>query len=287
MRTAADYLYSGEYDKAKFTSAYESLFAHVTKFNKPSIPDLIFVLGKIGSDKTITDTRWAAYMLATMFVETSHTIKLKQAAPGGQTSHVHKAWRNFTPVKEVGSGKGHGYHFPVKVDRLPNGDANVTEWDGDQWVVSSSGIAQKVQPSAIAGMRNPRLAESPLFRQAMGQMNQYYGRGYVQLTWWYNYISAGMATGQGLLFLFDPDKMLDPTSAYSIMSVGMVTGKSFANRRKFSQYFIGGKTDYLSARDMVNPGASLANKKELADIAIRFEAVLFSARVQQQGGKRP
>ncbi|HEY2900956.1 MAG TPA: glycoside hydrolase [Polyangia bacterium] len=277
MRTAADYLHTGEYDKTKFTSAYESLFAHVTKFNKPSIPDLIFVLGKIGSDKTITDLRWAAYMLATMFVETSHTIKLKRITPGHprmQTSSTQKVWRNFVPVEEAGHGHGLRYFAPVKVERQANGDVNVTEWDGNQWVVSAAGVPRKVQATAARGVK-PGIAESPQYQQASGQSNQYYGRGYVQLTWWDNYVSAGMMIGKGLTFLLDPDRMLDPDLAYVVMSKGMVTGRSFANGRKLSQYFIGGHTDYVGARDMVNPGAPLANKKEVANIARRFEDALF------------
>jgi predicted chitinase len=278
MRSAADYPYSGEYDKTKFTSAYELSFAHVTKFNKPSIPDLLFLLGKIGSDKTITDTRWAAYMLATMFVETSHTVRLKQ---GSSASHrTQKVWRNFTPVEEAGHGRGREYFLPVKVDRLSNGDALVTEWDGDQWRVLPSGIAQNQTPGILRGIDDPTASASPIYVQAPGQANQYYGRGYVQLTWWDNYLKAGIVAGKGLAFLFDPDQLLDRDQAYSVMSVGMVTGKGFANGRRLSQYFIGAKTDYVHARDMINKGVALAQKKEVADIARKFEDVLFLARIK-------
>ena len=60
----------------------------------------------------------------------------------------------------------------------------------------------------------------------------------------------------------------------------MCTGKGFANKRTFANYFIGSHTDYVSARNMVNPGTSLAHKKEAAEIAERFERALFASKAQ-------
>ncbi|MDB4980114.1 MAG: glycoside hydrolase family 19 [Myxococcales bacterium] len=269
-------------DKAKFSSLYASSFAKVTRFNLPSMSDLLFVLGKIQDDKRITDVRWAAYILGTMFVETSHTIRLKEQLGARVRPHkprTVKAWRNFSPVEEVGHGSGRPYFRPVKVKRLQTGDAQVTEWDGDQWTVPAGG-GRPVPRSEGAARGSGILVGPPAanFTHDDGVENQYFGRGYVQLTWWDNYVSAGVAVGRGLAFLYEPDLMIRPDLAYEIMALGMVTGKTFANGRRLSQYFSGGHSDYVRARDIVNPGAPLSNKKEVGEIAQLFEKVLLDAR---------
>jgi hypothetical protein len=132
--------------------------------------------------------------------------------------------------------------------------------------------------SAARGLED--LAAAPVARYVKddGEEKKYFGRGYVQLTWWDNYVTAGFALGRGLDLLFNPDLLLEPNLAYQIMSLGMLTGKSFANGRSFKRYFIGGHSDYLGARMMVNPGASHKNKAEVAEIATKFEDVLFASR---------
>jgi hypothetical protein len=101
----------------------------------------------------------------------------------------------------------------------------------------------------------------------------------VQLTWWNTYASAGVTLRQGLAFLFEPNLVNDREVAYSIMATGLFTGRIFANGRRLSQYFHGGHTDYVRARNMVNAGAKHVNKVEVADIAKRFERVLLASRV--------
>jgi len=122
--SGTSYAYRGTYDKDEFAKGYESSFAHIQKFNKASVQELVSVLSMIEVDKRIIDLRWTAYMLATMFIETSHTVRM------GRGHHGKKVWRNFAPVEEVGHGRGHVYYFPAKVKRLHGGDARVTEWAG-------------------------------------------------------------------------------------------------------------------------------------------------------------
>jgi hypothetical protein len=112
-----------------------------------------------------------------------------------------------------------------------------------------------------------------------GEEEYFFGRGYVQLTWWNSYASAGVVLGQGLAFLFEPDLVNDRDVAYSIMATGLFTGKIFANGRRLSHYFHGAHTDYVGARNMVNGGANHANKVEVGNIAKRFERVLLGSRV--------
>jgi hypothetical protein len=276
------YLYGGAYDQGAFQKAYAQQFKGVQKFNLASMPDLLFVLGKIGADPRITDIRWAAYMLATTFIESSHTVKVNKETidkKGRHKSHKVKVWRNFAPIGEAGHGKGLRYHLPVKVKRVSAGNAQVTEYDGDQWVVNAgSGLPRQLHGDQDRGV-DANTRASRVYSKDDGDEQYYYGRGYVQLTWWNSYAGAGVALGRGLALLFEPELVNDPDTAYQILSTGMYTGGIYANKHQFSQFFCGGHTDYVGARNMVNPGAKHANKVEVAEIALRFEAVLFASRI--------
>jgi len=78
----------------------------------------------------------------------------------------------------------------------------------------------------------------------------YYGRGYVQLTWDYNYKKYGDILGINLLD--NPDKVMDPNLALFILVDGMSKGRFTS--RKLGTYMNGSKTDFIGARDVVNPG---------------------------------
>jgi len=78
----------------------------------------------------------------------------------------------------------------------------------------------------------------------------YYGRGYVQLTWDYNYKKYGDILGINLLD--NPDKVMDPNLALFILVDGMSKGRFTS--RKLGTYVNGSKTDFIGARDVVNPG---------------------------------
>jgi hypothetical protein len=289
QRDAKDYLYGGAYDQSAFQKAYAEQFKGVPKFNLASMSDLLFVLGKIGGDPRITDVRWAAYMLATAFIESSHTVKVKKESidkNGRHKSHGVKVWRNFAPIEEAGHGGGKRYYLPVKVTRLAGGDAQVTEHDGDQWKVSvATGRGQDLHRHQRQGAEASAKA-SPIYDKDDGDEQYYYGRGYVQLTWWSNYAAAGVALGRGLALLFKPELVNDPDTAYQILATGMYTGGIFANRHQFSQFFQGAHTDYVGARNMVNPGAKHGNKVEVAQIAQRFEAVLLASKNSAQVASR-
>ncbi len=88
--------------------------------------------------------------------------------------------------------------------------------------------------------------------------NIYYGRGYVQLTWEKNYKTMDTALGlTGLNSLhLHPEKALEASTAYRIMSYGMRNG-SFTGK-KLSDYIVGGIADYRNARRIIN-GLDQAN----------------------------
>ena len=80
--------------------------------------------------------------------------------------------------------------------------------------------------------------------------NIYYGRGYVQLTWDFNYKSVGEAIGMGEDLYIYPEKALESSVAYKIMSYGMRNG-SFTGK-KLSTYISGAVADYYNARRIIN-----------------------------------
>jgi len=136
-----DYHHSGRYDHAAFEKAFLSGFKHVPKFNAPSVPSLMSLLGKIGDDPRITDVRWTAYILATSFVESSQTVVKKTVTKdkrGRSHDHRSKVWRNFEPIEEKGHGRQFKYARPVKVKRLPDGNVSIIEYDGERWTISAT-----------------------------------------------------------------------------------------------------------------------------------------------------
>ena len=242
---------------------------------------MLFVLGKLLADPRIGDVRYAAYTLATILIETSHTIKVTARTKHRRNrprTHVLKQWRNFVPIREsLGRKDVRNYKDAVKIFRLPNGNARVTERDGDQWEVNAAGTPKAITRDPQRGTI-PNRPVSPAYTSDQGDEQVYWGRGYVQLTWWANYAKAGADLGRGLSLLYQPDLVLDRDIAYEIMIRGLMTGRIFANGRTFAKYFTNSTTDYVHARSMVNPGASLSDKQAFAVICERFEAALSASR---------
>ncbi len=95
----------------------------------------------------------------------------------------------------------------------------------------------------------------------------YYGRGYVQLTWKENYLRAGRFLNKD--FVRNPDKTLEPETAYKILSKGMREG--WFTGRSLGDYISAGNTDYVNARRIVN-GTDRA--ESIASEARKFEMFL-------------
>lgn len=76
----------------------------------------------------------------------------------------------------------------------------------------------------------------------------YYGRGFVQLTWDYNYRKAGEKLGVDLLG--NPDKALDLAIAGQILHRGMIEG--WFTGKRLSQYFSARTDDPVGARRIIN-----------------------------------
>lgn len=95
----------------------------------------------------------------------------------------------------------------------------------------------------------------------------YFGRGFVQLTWDYNYKSMGDRLD---LDLYENAPLaLDLEPATDIIFVGMSEG--IFTGKKLADYITESKTDYVNARRIVN-GTDKAST--IADYANRFQAAL-------------
>ena len=95
----------------------------------------------------------------------------------------------------------------------------------------------------------------------------YYGRGYVQLTWFDNYLKQTNKLGVDLIT--DADKALDPDIAARVLIGGMWDG-DFTGRG-LKDYIRSGRVDYRGARRIVN-GTDKASL--IAGYAEHFEDAL-------------
>src|ERR1051326_1859939 len=106
--------------------------------------------------------------------------------------------------------------------------------------------------------------------------NVYYGRGYVQLTWDYNYYKKmSPAIGLNDAMYINPALALDPSDAYKIMSYGMRKG-TFTGK-KLSDYINGSACDYKNARRIIN---GLDQWQLIQGYAQKLQAVLQASLVQ-------
>ena len=101
--------------------------------------------------------------------------------------------------------------------------------------------------------------------------NIFYGRGYVQLTWYDNYARAGKLLGLDLIQ--HPEIALSCHIAASIMFNGMVFG--WFTGRKLGDYFESKKEDWVNARRIIN---GLDRADDIAAMAKQFRAAIRDAR---------
>jgi hypothetical protein len=97
--------------------------------------------------------------------------------------------------------------------------------------------------------------------------NVYYGRGYLQFTFEYNYRMMGEILKNRLRY--EPDLALEPSVSYQILSVAMRRGM-FTGRR-LGRYINDTTCDYYNARRIVN-GTHRAQR--IAEDAVRMERIL-------------
>lgn len=99
-----------------------------------------------------------------------------------------------------------------------------------------------------------------------------YGRGYVQLTWDYNYEKADKELDLGGALIADYDLALSPGISAQILVRGMMEG--WFTTRRLGQYVSADKCDYRNARRVVN---GLDKADLIAGYARQLEAILRRA----------
>jgi putative chitinase len=101
----------------------------------------------------------------------------------------------------------------------------------------------------------------------------HYGRGYVQLTWDYNYKTADEKLGLGGTLIANLDRALEPEIAAKILVRGMEEG--WFTRKKLADYL---PKDGAAAHDAFKQSRRIINGTDrwddLADFALKFQAAL-------------
>lgn len=139
----------------------------------------------------------------------------------------------------------------------------------------------KSDAAARAYIKKKRYAYAKLTN---GQMH--YGRGFVQLTWYENYVKMQkllVAAGFTDVDLINrPDDALRLDVATFILFEGMIKG-SFRPPRKMATFFTDTKTDFIMARGIINgvkKGESLPDRAvEISGYARGFNEDLIRAKI--------
>ena len=134
-------------------------------------------------------------------------------------------------------------------------DPDITDvrWAAYMMATVKHECADKWQPIEEYGKGKGRKYGNPVTvkgSDGKSYTNVYYGRGYVQLTWDYNYKSLSTAIGLNDSLYINPALALDPVDAYKIMSYGMRQG-TFTGK-KLADYIHDSACDYKNARRIIN-----------------------------------
>lgn len=102
----------------------------------------------------------------------------------------------------------------------------------------------------------------------------YYGRGFVQLTWYFNYKNASDKLGPD--FVNNPDLVMKPEYAAEILIVGSVEG--WFTKKSLNDYIDEGTfEEFRQARKVIN-GMNKATK--IANYAVKFLQIIQASRVK-------
>lgn len=139
----------------------------------------------------------------------------------------------------------------------------INEWGSDSYFFKMYDIEGN-RPHVAKRLGNTEPGDGILF----------HGRGYVQITGRRNY--QYWKTRMNLDFISDPDLTMKDGNAVHILVEGMVDG-TFTGR-KLSKYINTEKTDYVSARMIIN---GRDKSKTIASYAKKFEEALFTEEVSE------
>jgi surface antigen/uncharacterized protein YraI len=112
-------------------------------------------------------------------------------------------------------------------------------------------------------------------------VNTYYGRGYPQLTGVDNYQKASNILNLGDQLVIHPERTLDPSTSYQIISSGMRNG--WFTGVGLGDFINGSQCDYVNARRIVN---GLDQAQPIADYAMTLESLLRASSAGEGTGPR-
>lgn len=141
-------------------------------------------------------------------------------------------------------------------------------WQAYALATAYGETARTMQPIAEYGKGRGRKYGKP--GKHNGQVA--YGRGYVQLTWDWNYANADMKLGLNGALINDYELALDPKIAAQIMTRGMSEG--WFTGKKLGDYFNDKRTDWKNARRIIN---GTDHWKTYANWAVIFHRALEAA----------
>ena len=111
---------------------------------------------------------------------------------------------------------------------------------------------------------------SEAWRKANLRYYPFYGRGFVQLTWDYNYKKAGEKLGLGNALLDNPKLAQEPKYAAEILVLGSKEG--WFTGKKLSDYITKTEKKYVGARRIINgtdKAEKIAKEAEIFEKALR------------------
>lgn len=127
--------------------------------------------------------------------------------------------------------------------------------DDDRWLAYMLATVHHETDRTFRPIREYGRGKGREYGVACGPDGQiYYGRGFVQLTWMYNY--KAMSAFAGCDLVQEPDRALEPEISTIILFEGMMRG-TFTGR-KLADYFSGEKENWVQARRIIN-GMDKAN----------------------------
>lgn len=134
-----------------------------------------------------------------------------------------------------------------------------------QWAYVFATVYHETAATFHPVRESPRTSED--WRKRNFRYFPYYGRGYVQITWDYNYKTYSKKLGVDLLK--NPDLAMEPEYSWFILVDGFKYG--VFTGRKISQYINEKGADYVNARRCIN-GTDKAQL--IASYAKTFESIL-------------
>lgn len=187
----------------------------------------------------------------------------------------------------IKAGKSQTAALNFLLDQFEN-DPSVTMVRRAAYILATAGHETMHTFKPIRELRADKTKQPKLWRQQERYWpSGYYGRGFVQITWDYNYRDVGnkvltgktvMINGQPVTFekdtlLNNPDYALEPGVAYELLVQGMEGG--LYTGKKLGKYIPdNAPPDYVKARQVVN---GMDRAEEIATKAMGFELVLRAA----------